>query len=98
VLLTTILPSHTPRPTPGPAGSGRAQTLPRWLLPDTDSRIGKDRTGPDRDERSPPISVCHRNGRFLRTNLTFPLHSPPLTRWPFFRGQGAQPQFVQACL
>jgi len=40
--------SHPP---PGPAGSGRAQTLPRWLLPDTDMRIVKDRTGPDLDER-----------------------------------------------
>jgi len=34
-----------------PAGSGPAQTLPRWLLPDTDSRIGKDRAGPDLHER-----------------------------------------------
>src|SRR5271157_3734819 len=53
--LVTILPSHDPRPTPGPAGSGRAQTLPRWLLPDTDSRIGKDRTGPDLDDQ--PLSI-----------------------------------------
>ena len=30
---------------PGPAGSGRAQTLPRWLLPATDCRIAKDRMG-----------------------------------------------------
>ena len=34
-----------------PAGSGHAQTLPRWLLPDTDTRIGKDRTRPDLHER-----------------------------------------------
>ena len=34
-----------------PTGSGRAQTLPQWLLPDTDNRIGKERTGPDLDER-----------------------------------------------
>src|SRR5208337_3606179 len=39
--------SHAP-----PAESGRAQTLPRWLLPSTDIRIGKDRTGPDLDERT----------------------------------------------
>src|SRR5271157_1633583 len=38
-----------------PAGSGPAQTLARWLLPDTDSRIGKDRTGPDLEER--PLSI-----------------------------------------
>jgi len=36
---------HWP-PTAGPAGSGNAQTLPRWLLPDTDRRIAKDRMGP----------------------------------------------------
>src|SRR5271165_3814101 len=56
-LLTT---SHAPRPhaprhpshlPPGPAGSGREQTLPRWRLPATDRRIAKDRTGPDLDER-----------------------------------------------
>jgi len=38
-------------PAPGPAGSGRAQTLPRWLLHPTDCRIPRDRTGPDLDER-----------------------------------------------
>ena len=35
------LPPPSRRP-PGPAGSGPAQTLPRWLLPDTDRRIAKD--------------------------------------------------------
>jgi len=47
-------PGHcSPAPrstTPGPAGSGRAKTLPRWLLPDTNRRFVKERTGPDRDE------------------------------------------------
>jgi hypothetical protein len=44
---------HAPRLTlhAPPAGSGRARTLPRWLLPDTDRRIEKDRTGPDLEER-----------------------------------------------
>ena len=44
--------AFAPRPTPHapPAGTGRAQTLPRWLLPATDSQIGKDRTGSDLDE------------------------------------------------
>jgi len=39
---------HAPRLTlhAPPAGLGQAQTLPRRLLPDTDNRIGKDRTGP----------------------------------------------------
>src|SRR5208337_4118310 len=31
-----------PSPHASPAGSGRVQALPRWLLPSTDSRIGKD--------------------------------------------------------
>jgi hypothetical protein len=60
VPLTTLLPPHAPRPTlhasgstlhAQPAGSGRAQTRPRWLLPVTDRRIDKDRTGPDHDEQ-----------------------------------------------
>ncbi len=44
---------HAPRPTPHapPAGSGRARTLPRWRVPDTDRRIEKDGTGPDLEER-----------------------------------------------
>src|SRR5271157_4324406 len=44
--LATGHSSFAPAP---PAGSGRAQTLPRWLLPSTDTRIAKDRTGPDLD-------------------------------------------------
>jgi len=39
------------------AGSGRAQTFPRWLLPSTDSRIAKERTGPDLDERPLFVSM-----------------------------------------
>ena len=35
--LSSRLPLHDARP----AGSGRARLLPRWLLPDTDSRIAK---------------------------------------------------------
>ena len=30
---------------------------PRWLVPSTDIRIGKDRTGPDLDERSLFVSM-----------------------------------------
>jgi len=47
---TLHAPRHPRRHPPGPAGSGRAQTLPRWLLPDTNRRFVKERTGPDRDE------------------------------------------------
>ncbi len=48
--LATVLP-----PSASPARSGRAQALPRWLLPSTDRRIGNDRTGPDLDDR--PLSI-----------------------------------------
>ena len=51
-LLTTILPHHAP-----PAGSGRTQTLPSLLLPDTDRRIGEDRTRPDLEEHALYISI-----------------------------------------
>src|SRR5208337_2544216 len=51
VHLATVLPPHASRSTtPGPAGSGRAQTLPRWLLPDTKRRFVKERTGPNLDD------------------------------------------------
>jgi hypothetical protein len=54
---TALLVLHAPHLTlhAPPAGSGRAQTLPRWPLPSTDRRIDKDRTGPDLDER--PVSI-----------------------------------------
>ncbi len=53
--LATRHPSRRPL---GPVGSGRAQTLPRWLLPATDRPIAKDRTGPDLDER--PLYIQYR--------------------------------------
>src|SRR5271157_5770832 len=59
--LATDHNSPVPRSTPhaaGTSGSGRAQTLPRCLLPDTDSRFGKDLTGPDLDERSLSFSMA----------------------------------------
>ena len=51
VHLATVLPASRPALHARPAGSGHAQTLPRWLLPDTDTRVGKDRTRPDLHER-----------------------------------------------
>ncbi len=55
--------SPAPRPTTsGPAGSDRAQTLPRWLLPSTDHRIDKDRAGPDLDGRPPSIQYVTESG------------------------------------
>src|SRR5271157_5446248 len=50
---------HAPRlmPHAPTAGSGRARTLPRWLMHDTNHRIDKDRMGPDLDERHPSFSM-----------------------------------------
>ena len=42
----------------------------RWLLPDTDRRIVKDRTGPDLDERPLYIEYVTEPGDFLRKNQT----------------------------
>ena len=73
VPLATVLPPHAPRSTPhdaGPAGSGRAQSLPRWLLPDTNPRFVKERTGPDLNEHplyfsmSPNRAIPAENSKF----------------------------------
>ena len=47
-----MLSPHAPTLAPPHQRDQVVQTLPRWLLPDTDNRFVKDRTGPDRDERS----------------------------------------------
>ena len=60
----------TPAPAP-PAGSGRAQTLPRWLLPDTDRRIGKDRTGPDLHERPSTLSMSPNQATLAEKSIRF---------------------------
>ncbi len=69
----------TPAPAP-PADSGRAQTLPHWLLPDTDHRFVKDRTGSDLHERPHYYSVCHQTRRFPRKNQSVSPHSLPPNR------------------
>jgi len=83
------------RPTPHapPAGSGRAQTFPRWLLPSTDNRIVKDRTGPDLDER--PVHIQYvteiqqvtEPGNFFGQIDPVSPRSPPPDRRPFSRGR-----------
>jgi len=65
--LATVLPPPAPRRRPsGPAESSHEQTLPRWLLPDADTRIGKERTESDLDDRPLSILVWHQTGRFVR--------------------------------
>ncbi len=97
--------SAAPRPTtPGPAGSGRAQTFPRWLLPSTDRRIDNDRTGPDLDERSVHIQYVTefqyvtKPGNFLgQINPFLPACRRPTLDHSLVAGDG-QRQWLQACL
>jgi len=62
--LDTVLSPHAPRPHAPPAGSGRARTLPRWRVPDTDRRIEKDGTRPNLDQRALYL-IMRRTRRFL---------------------------------
>ena len=76
----TVLLAIAPRPTPhaAPAGSGRTQILPRWLLPDTHRRIQKDLMGPDLDERPLYFSMSPNQAIPEGKSIRFP-HSPPPT-------------------
>jgi len=72
VPLAPVLPPHASRSTPhaaarrGPAGSGREHTLPHWLLPDTNRRFVKERTGPDLDEH--PLYFSMSQNRAIRAD------------------------------
>jgi len=99
--LATVLSLHADPPRP--AGSGRAQTLPRWLLPSTDRRIGKDRTGPGLDER--PIHIQYvteiqhvtEPGNFLeQINPFLPARRRPSVDHSLVAG-GAQRQGLHTC-
>jgi len=75
-----------------------AQTLSRRLLPDTDRRIGKDRTGPDLHERSlyikyvtEPGDSCGKISPFLLTRCR------PTVKRSLAAGD-AQRQRLKACL
>src|SRR5208337_153470 len=85
--------SPAPRPTlhdARPVGSGREQTLPRWLLPATDRPIAKDRTGPDLGDRplsiismSPNRAIRSDNSKFstrLAAAQPLTIHSRPEAR------------------
>jgi len=72
-------------------------TLPRWLLPDTDSRIGKDRTGPDLDDRPFSIQYVTKPGdRFGQIKLFLPTSRHSTVDHALVSG-GAQRQWLQAC-
>jgi len=51
VHLATVLMPHAPRSTPDQRGQDMRRPPPAGLLPDTDTRVGKDRTRPDLHER-----------------------------------------------
>ena len=76
VPLATVLPPPAPHRRPWtPAGSSYEPTLPRWLLPDADTRIGKEPTESDRDDR--PLSlVWHQTGRSRRQKPSVELRIP----------------------
>ena len=92
-LATTFPPSARP------AGSGRAQTLPRWILCHQPHELSKAERGPI-STSSPTILVCHRTTRFLRTNQMNPFllaRRRPTVNCSVVGG-GAQRQQLQACL
>ena len=87
--------SPVPRFTPGPAGSG-CETLPRWLLPDTDTRFVKDRTGSDLDERSVYTQyVTEPSDSCGKINLFLPTRCRPTVEHSLAAGD-AQRQWLQA--
>ncbi len=64
----------------------------RWLLPDTDSRIGKDRTGPDLEERPLYIQYVTEPGNlFGKINPFLPARRRPTVDHSLVAG-GAQRQ------
>jgi hypothetical protein len=85
-----------PRSTPVPAGSGRAQTLPHWLLPDTDPRFVKDRTGSNLDERLLYIQYVTEPGDSCgKINPFLPARCRPTIEHSLAAGD-AQRQWLQA--
>ena len=87
VSLAIVLPPPAPRRRPsGPAGSGHEPTLPRWLLPDADTRIGKERTESDLDDR--PLSIISMApNRAILTAKTIRLSSLAAARPETIRSQ-----------
>ena len=90
--LTTILSLHAPRLTPQASSltSGVrscADRPPLAILPSTDHRIVKIRTGLDLDERSLYFSVAPNRAIPTEKNQSVFPRSPPLDRRPCSRGR-----------
>ena len=92
-------PASRPTPHAGTSG-GQVMRKPSPAgISVTDRRIAKDRTGPDLDEH-PPILLCHRTRRFLRTNQTIlplPARRRRTVDHSLVAGSAQRHQF-QACL
>ena len=97
-LLATDHHSPVPPSSPGPAVSGRPQTLPHWLLPDTDRRFVKDRTGSNLDERPSYIEYVTEPGDSCgKIKPCFPTRRRRTLDHSLV-ARGAQRQSLQACL
>ncbi len=96
-----LFPRHSPLPPrhpPEPAGSGRAATLPHWLLPDTDRRFVKVRTGSNLDERPLYIQYVTEPGDSCgKINPFLPTRCRPTVKHSLAAGD-AQRQWLQARL
>ena len=79
-------PSHAPRPTPGPAGSGRAKPFPAGYCPTPTADLGKTERGPI-PMSVPFLLVWHQTGRSLRKTQSVCPRSPPLDRRAFSGGR-----------
>ena len=95
--LAIMLSLHAPRRQTSGVRSVHKPS-PAGPLPDTDEPIGKDRTGPDLDDR-PLYSVCHRIGRsFRKIKLSWVLASSCAGRVAGGHFRRAQPsQFAHGC-
>jgi len=79
-ILSPLAAHHYPPPSARPAGSGRPQTLPRWLLLDTDDVLPKTERGPistsdpSRFSMSPTQAIrADKSNRFYKFTARLPL-------------------------
>jgi len=93
--VATVLSLPAPCSTPRPAGSGRAQTLTRWLLPATANLIDKERTGPN-STIEPSLTVCAEPKDTRRRNHPFSTDAAarPLSRRSVGARRGRRRHFL----
>jgi hypothetical protein len=99
-LASRYRPPHAPRSTPStapPAGSGHAQTLPRWLLP-VKPTPNWQRSNEARTHQADPLIHYSAHRRFLRTNPSVPRRSPLPSCCAFARIGGGRVEGQSVCL